>query len=295
MKKILLLVFLFVSSFYVFAGKVYKSSATASYYGKDFHGKKTSNGEVFNMNDLTCAHKSLPFDTILRITNLSNGKTVKVRVNDRGPFVVGREIDLSTAAAKKLDMMKAGTAKVKIEIVKMGPDTALSRQTAEKAREIMAKKEGSSKSSTSGKKKTSSNSKKKTTESKKAENEVNNGDNKGDSPTSNKGDSPASGDTGTNGDNPKADTPDNGDTPAQPVYWDVQVGAFKSKENARKRAKALSDAGFSSIVIQKTGEIYRVAIKEVKSEDVAELEGRLQEKGFSEYTIRKRNVSKKTD
>ena len=153
------LLFLFASSG-IFAA-VYKSGVTASYYAEDFHGKKTSNGEVFNMNDLTCAHKSLPFDTILRITNLSNGKTVKVRVNDRGPFVVGREIDLSTAAAKKLDMMKAGTAKVKIEIVKMGPDTALSRQTAEKAREIMAKKEGSSKSSTSGKKKTSSNSKKK--------------------------------------------------------------------------------------------------------------------------------------
>ena len=263
MKKIFLLVFLFVSSFYVFAAKVYKSSATASYYGKDFHGKKTSNGEVFNMNDLTCAHKSLPFDTILRVTNLSNGKTVKVRVNDRGPFVVGREIDLSTAAAKKLDMMNTGTAKVKIEILKMGPDTALSRQTAEKAREIMAKKEGTSKISSSGKKKSTSTSKKKTTESQKTENEVNNGN--------------------------------NGDNPEQPVYWDVQIGAFKSKENAKKRAKALSEAGFSSIVIQKTGEIYRVAIKEVKSEDVAELEGKLQEKGFSEYTIRKRNVSKKTD
>lgn len=280
MKKILLLVFLFVSSFYVFAGKVYKSSATASYYGKDFHGKKTSNGEVFNMNDLTCAHKSLPFDTILRITNLSNEKTVKVRVNDRGPFVVGREIDLSTAAAKKLDMLSAGTTKVKIEIVKMGPDTALSRQTAEKAREIMAKKEGTSKSSSSGKKKTatsktSSNSKKKITESKKAENEVNNGDKPDNSN--------------------KSDNSDNGDNPNQTVYWDIQVGAFKSKENARKRAKALSDAGFSNIVIQKTSEIYRVAIKEVKSEDVAELEGRLQEKGFSEYTIRKRNVSKKAN
>ena len=105
--------------------------------------------------------------------------------------------------------------------------------------------------------------KKKTTESQKTENEVNNGN--------------------------------NGDNPEQPVYWDVQIGAFKSKENAKKRAKALSEAGFSSIVIQKTGEIYRVAIKEVKSEDVAELEGKLQEKGFSEYTIRKRNVSKKTD
>ena len=274
MKKIFLLVFLFVSSFYVFAAKVYKSSATASYYGKDFHGKKTSNGEVFNMNDLTCAHKSLPFDTILRVTNLSNGKTAKVRVNDRGPFVVGREIDLSTAAAKKLDMMSTGTAKVKIEILKMGPDTALSRQTAEKAREIMAKKEGTSKSSSSGKKKTTSNSKKKTTESQKNDNEVNNGDNLKDATPNN----------GNNGDNPE-----------QPVFWDIQVGAFKSKENAKKRAKALSEAGFSSIVIQKTGEIYRVAIKEVKSEDVAELEGKLQEKGFSEYTIRKRNVSKKAD
>ena len=277
MKKIFLLVFLFVSSFYVFAAKVYKSSATASYYGNDFHGKKTSNGEVFNMNDLTCAHKSLPFDTILRVTNLSNGKTVKVRVNDRGPFVVGREIELSTAAAKKLDMLSTGTAKVKIEILKMGPDTALSRQTAEKAREIMAKKEGTSKSSSNGKKKSTSTSKKKTTESQKTENEVNNGNN-GDSLKD------ATQNNGNNGDNPE-----------QPVYWDVQVGAFKSKENAKKRAKALSEAGFSSIVIQKTGEIYRVAIKEVKSEDVAELEGKLQEKGFAEYTIRKRNVSKKTD
>ena len=80
---------------------LYKNDVTASYYAEKFHGKRTSNGEIFNMNDLTCAHKSLPFNTILKVTNLSNGKSVQVRVNDRGPFVAGREIDLSKAAAKK--------------------------------------------------------------------------------------------------------------------------------------------------------------------------------------------------
>ena len=135
MKKIFIIVFLFVSSFSIFAEKVYKTNVTASYYGEDFHGKKTSNGETFNMKDYTCAHKSLPFDTILRVTNLSNGNSVKVRVNDRGPFVVGREIDLSKAAAVKLDMIGTGTATVKLEILKLGPETDLSKQTAAKARE----------------------------------------------------------------------------------------------------------------------------------------------------------------
>lgn len=167
MKKILIFVCLFVVGFQVFAGKVYKSSATASFYGKDFHGKMTSNGEAFDMNGMTCAHKSLPFDTILKVTNLENGKSVKVRVNDRGPFVVGREIDLSTAAAEKLDMISSGTTKVKIEIVKMGPETALSKQTAEKALEIMAKKEGAAKAATNTDKKSTDNSKKKAAKNKK--------------------------------------------------------------------------------------------------------------------------------
>ena len=259
MKKLFLLVILFTAGFCAFAGKIYKSSATASYYGEAYHGKPTSSGETFNMKDYTCAHKSLPFDTILRVTNLSNGKVVKVRVNDRGPFVVGREIDLSTAAAAKLDMLGTGTAKVKIEILKMGPETELSKQTAAKAKEIMAKKEGNTNSSSSSKKKSSgsNSSKKKTTDSKKTENE----------------------ETAVKAKNEET-----------PVLWDIQVGAFKSKENARKRAKALSDAGFTKIVIQKTGEIYRVAIKEVESNEVAELEGKLQENGFSEYSVRRRKT-----
>lgn len=121
---------------------MYKEKATASFYGKDFHGKKTSNGETFNMYAYTCANKELPFNTILKVTNLANGKTVEVRVNDRGPFVSGRTVDLSTQAAIDLGMTKAGLAQVKLEIVKMGPDTKLSRDTAASAKKIMAKIEG---------------------------------------------------------------------------------------------------------------------------------------------------------
>jgi rare lipoprotein A len=92
-------------------------SGTASYYADKFHGRKTANGEIFNMHDLTAAHKTLPFGTIVRVTNLSNNKSVKLRINDRGPFVKDRVIDVSLAAAKELDMLGTGTAEVRIEII----------------------------------------------------------------------------------------------------------------------------------------------------------------------------------
>ncbi len=92
-------------------------TGTASYYADKFHGRKTANGEIFNMHDLTAAHKTLPFNTLLRVTNLRNNKSVKVRINDRGPFVKDRVIDLSLAAAKELDMLGTGTAEVRIEIL----------------------------------------------------------------------------------------------------------------------------------------------------------------------------------
>lgn len=208
---------------------VYKTGVTASYYAEDFHGKKTSNGERFNMNALTCAHKSLPFNTILRVTNLSNGKTVEVRVNDRGPFVATREIDLSKAAAVKLGMIGTGTAKVKLEIVKQGPDTKLSRQTAISAAKIMAKLGG------------------------------------GTSNSSNQAKNLAPG-----------------------TFWDIQVGAFKSKDNAKARAKELSKAGFKDIVLQTYGEVVRVAIKNVPADKVAQTQDKLAEKGFTQTTLRQR-------
>ncbi len=88
-----------------------------SFYGKKFHGKQTANGEIFDMNKLTCAHKSLPFGTLLKVTNEDNGNSVVVRVNDRGPFVQGRDLDLSYAAAKKIGLIGAGVKKLKVEVL----------------------------------------------------------------------------------------------------------------------------------------------------------------------------------
>jgi len=93
---------------------------TCSYYGKKFHGRKTANGEVYDMYAFTAAHKSLPFNTILIVENTANGKTVQVRINDRGPYKKGRILDLSYSAAKKIGLIKTGTAKITAKIVKLG-------------------------------------------------------------------------------------------------------------------------------------------------------------------------------
>lgn len=87
----------------------------ASWYGRDFHGKKTSNGEVYDMHAMTAAHKTLPLGVFVKVENTDNGREAIVRVNDRGPFVKGRVIDLSYAAAKKLGVDLAGTAPVRVE------------------------------------------------------------------------------------------------------------------------------------------------------------------------------------
>jgi len=95
----------------------------ASWYGSDFHGKRTANGEVYDMDKLTAAHKYLPFHTLVEVENLDNGKKVLVRINDRGPFVEGRVIDLSTKAGQRIGIADTGTARVRLRIVK-DADTA---------------------------------------------------------------------------------------------------------------------------------------------------------------------------
>src|SRR3989338_6760130 len=108
---------------YQFDGKWYQPVDTAygfeeegiaSWYGRDFHGKKTSNGETYNMHAMTAAHKTLPIGTYVKVTRLDNGKETIVRINDRGPFVKGRIIDLSYKAASELDIADSGTAKEEI-------------------------------------------------------------------------------------------------------------------------------------------------------------------------------------
>ena len=89
----------------------------ASWYGPGFHGNKTANGEVYDMHARTAAHRTLPFGTLVRVTRLDTGASTVVRINDRGPHVAGRVIDLSNAAANDLDMVKAGVARVRLDII----------------------------------------------------------------------------------------------------------------------------------------------------------------------------------
>ena len=96
------------------SGKFRREKGKASYYADKFDGRKTASGEIFRQNKLTAAHRTLPFGTMVTVKNPANGKTVTVRVNDRGPFVSGRIIDLSRAAANAIDIVKQGVASVEI-------------------------------------------------------------------------------------------------------------------------------------------------------------------------------------
>ena len=95
-------------------------TGVSSFYGTDFHGKLTAIGEVYDMYGLTAAHKTLPLNTIVRVTNLANNKSLILRINDRGPYIKGRILDCSYGAAKKLDFLLQGTTKVRIEIIEVG-------------------------------------------------------------------------------------------------------------------------------------------------------------------------------
>jgi len=100
----------------------YYQVGIASWYGPGFHGRRTASGEIYDMFALTAAHKTLPFGTIVKVVDLDTGRSVVVRINDRGPFIKGRIIDLSYAAAQELGMVKKGLAKVGLKIVKWPQD-----------------------------------------------------------------------------------------------------------------------------------------------------------------------------
>lgn len=108
----------------------YKERGGASWYGAKFHGHKTSNGETYNMYEMSAAHKSLPLPTYAKVTNLDNGRSVIVRINDRGPFHEGRIIDLSYAAAKKLGYYSSGIAHVEVEAITVAPNSTHSAASA---------------------------------------------------------------------------------------------------------------------------------------------------------------------
>ena len=97
-----------------------KMVGISSFYAEDFHGKLTANGEIYDMYGLTAAHKTIPLNTIARVTNLANGKSLILRINDRGPYIQGRMLDCSYGAAKKLDFIKEGKTKVQIDVIEWG-------------------------------------------------------------------------------------------------------------------------------------------------------------------------------
>jgi rare lipoprotein A len=99
----------------------YQQIGLSSWYGKPFHGRKTASGEIYNMYEYTAAHRNFAINTVVEVTNLSNNKKIKVRINDRGPYTYkGRVIDLSYSAAKKIGMQKKGVQKVKIKVLGYG-------------------------------------------------------------------------------------------------------------------------------------------------------------------------------
>lgn len=110
--------------------KGFVQEGKASWYGNKFHGKRTANGEIYSMYGMTAAHKTLPIPSYVKVTNLSNGRQVIVRVNDRGPFHKGRVIDLSYTAAKKLGYLKQGTASVRVEAIQPLDNVAVSHPAA---------------------------------------------------------------------------------------------------------------------------------------------------------------------
>jgi len=100
----------------------YVEEGVASWYGVPFNGRRTSNGEIYDMHEFTAAHRTLPFNAVVRVTNLRNGKQTQVRINDRGPFVADRVIDLSLSAAEAIEMVGPGTAQVRLEVI-AGPSS----------------------------------------------------------------------------------------------------------------------------------------------------------------------------
>jgi rare lipoprotein A len=102
----------------------------ASWYGVPYHGRRASNGEVYDMHKMTAAHRTLPFETIIRVTNLKNGRQAEVRIIDRGPFVEGRILDLSLAAARELDLVRDGVVRVRLDLLS-GPHPAAGQFTVQ--------------------------------------------------------------------------------------------------------------------------------------------------------------------
>ena len=266
----------------------------ASYYGEAFNGRPTSSGEIFDMNAYTAAHKTLPFGTFLEVTNLENGKKVVVRVNDRGPFVANREIDLSKAAAESLGMISRGITRVSIKKVDSLDHAALiaANDVYNDMSPETAQKETPSASDTQPE----------AVPVQKDEMTGVTGKRSGTVQTAQPVAAPSETDQTAPADE-KA--PNGGDTTAKqpyparagqtpaPVYvpgnsgvlWRIQLGSFTREENALRLVVQLRKIGFDP-AYERTEKSVRVVLTGIQSPDLEKVKGVLAEHSFNDYVIR---------
>lgn len=253
----------------------------ASYYGEAFNGKPTSSGELFDMNAYTAAHKTLPFGTFLEVTNLENGKKVVVRVNDRGPFVANRDLDLSKAAAESLGMVNKGITRVSIKKVYSLEHAALvaANDTYTKDQNASADQPEAVPVQTQNTQQTrgmeSANQPQSATATQKQDEMKQ-----------------------TSVATPqKAVATKQGTAPVDPVYiptnsqetpgvlWRIQLGAFTREENALRLVVDLRKAGLEP-AYERTETAVRVVLPGIRPSDLDNVKQALSEHGFTNYVIR---------
>ncbi|UTY26326.1 septal ring lytic transglycosylase RlpA family protein [Treponema denticola] len=257
MKKAILMLILSLSFMHFLAaqGEIISEETYASYYGEAFNGRPTANGEIFDMNAYTAAHKTLPFGTLVEVTNLENGRKVIVRINDRGPFIGNREIDVSKAAAIALDMLSGGVVRVRLRRIdpnNMGSFT--STETSEKT--INQEKAPIKTEETSSRAKDLVKTKEQdfqaSTDSTKNQNLVY---------------TPA-----------KA-------SETEGVLWRIQLGSFKREENALRLVIKLRKIGFEP-AYEKTETTTRVVLYGIRPHELEKVKRVLELNSFNDYVLR---------
>jgi rare lipoprotein A len=266
----------------------------ASWYGGKFQGRLTANGERFDTNKHTAAHRTLPFGTRVRVTNLDNGKSTVVRINDRGPFIQGRIIDLSRAAAEELDMIETGTAPVRIEIVHGEPSSGEPVSVQHPPQPDTPKPEKHAKQPSPHMSEESTPATLEEDEYTLPQPEI-----KDPSPAHERsagavepssGTNPIANDrAGTNPDahDPAAADPTSPDSAApQQQYYNIQVGAFSVPDNALKLKRKLEAKGFSPAFEPAAGQIVRVILPDISAEELPATRMRLEKVGIHDILVK---------
>ena len=257
MKKTILMLILSLSFMHFLAaqGEIISEETYASYYGEAFNGRPTANGEIFDMNAYTAAHKTLPFGTLVEVTNLENGRKVIVRINDRGPFVGNREIDVSKAAAAALDMLAYGVVRVSLRKIDPNNMGAFTRtETSEKTinQEKASLKAEETNSRAKDLVKTKEQEFQASTDSTKNQNLVY---------------VPA-----------KA-------SETEGVLWRIQLGSFKREENALRLVIKLRKIGFEP-AYEKTETTTRVVLYGIRPHELEKVKRVLELNSFNDYVLR---------